>query len=136
MTATTTETRPRGARPLALTWVIPAVLVLAALLLVVSLTLGVPRRETLRFDNRTGVAVRVTASDDGRTGWLPVGTVDPQGRASITEVIDQGDVWRFRYESGPDRIGEVRRTRDQLEAASWTVVIPADAADALSSRRR
>lgn len=136
MTATTTETRPRGARPLALTWVLRAVLVLAAILLVVSLTLGVPARETLHFDNRAGVAVRVTASDDGRTGWLPVGTVDAQGRASIKEVIDQGDVWRFRYESGPDRIAEVRRTRDQLEAANWTVVIPADAADALSSRRR
>jgi hypothetical protein len=136
MTATTTETRPRGARRITLTWVLPAVLALAAMVLVVGLTLGVPGRETLRFDNRTGVAVRVTASDDGRNGWLPVGTVDARGRARITEVLDQGDVWRFRYEVGPDRIGEVRRTRDQLEAASWTVVIPADAADALSSRRR
>jgi hypothetical protein len=136
MTATTTETRPRGARPLALTWVIPAVFALAAVLLVVSLTLGMPGRETLRFDNRTDVAVRVVASDDGRNGWLPVGTVDAGSRARVTEVIDQGDVWRFRYEVGPDRIAEVRRTRDQLEAADWTVVIPADAADALSARRR
>jgi hypothetical protein len=136
MTATTTETRPRGARPAALTWVIPAVFVLAAVLLVVSLTLAMPGRETLRFDNRTDVAVRVTASDDGRNGWLPVGTVDARGRASVEEVIDQGDVWRFRYEVGPDRIAEVRRTRDQLEASKWTVVIPPDAADALSSRRR
>ena len=48
-------------------------------------------------------------------------------------MLDQGDGWRFRYEVGPDRIGEVRRTRAQLEAADWTVVIPADAADALSA---
>jgi hypothetical protein len=136
MTATTTETRPRGARRITLTWVIPVVFALAAILLVVSLTLGVPGRETLRFDNRTGVAVRITASDDGRNGWLPVATADPHGRFKVEEVIDQGDVWRFRYEVGPDRIAEVRRTRGQLEAASWTVVIPADAADALSSRRR
>jgi hypothetical protein len=136
MTATTTETRPRGARPIALTWVLPAVLVLAAILLVVNLTLGVPARETLHFDNRTAVAVRVTASDDGRTGWLPIGTVDARSNSRVAEVIDQGDVWRFRYEVGPDRIAEVRRTRDQLEAADWTVVIPAGAADALSDRRR
>jgi hypothetical protein len=67
---------------------------------------------------------------------LPVATADPHGRFKVEEVIDQGDVWRFRYEVGPDRIAEIRRTRDQLQAASWTVVIPADAADALSSRRR
>jgi hypothetical protein len=136
MTATTTETRPRGARRITLTWVLPTVFALAAILLVAGLTLGVPGRETLRFDNRTGVAVRVTASDDDRTGWLPVGTIDARGHARIEQVIDQGDVWRFRYEVGPDRIAEVRRTREQLEAASWTVVIPADAADVLSSRRR
>jgi hypothetical protein len=78
----------------------------------------------------------VTASDDGRTGWLPIGTVDARSNSRVTEGIDQGDVWRFRYEVGPDRIAEVRRTRDQLEAADWTVVIPAGAADALSDRRR
>jgi hypothetical protein len=65
-----------------------------------------------------------------------VATVDARDRTRIDEVIDQGDVWRFRYEVGPDRIAEVRRTRDQLEAAGWTVVIPADAAGALSARRR
>jgi hypothetical protein len=136
MTATTTETRPRGARPIALTWVIPAVFVVAAILLVVNLTLGVPAREALRFDNRTGVAVRVTASDDDRNGWLPVATVDARSRNRVAEVIDQGDVWRFRYEVGPDRIAEVRRTRAQLEADDWTVVIPAGVADTLSDRTR
>jgi hypothetical protein len=136
MTATTTETRPRGARPMALTWVVPAAFLLAAILLVVNLTLAVPGRETLRFDNRTGVAVRVTASDEARNGWLPIATVDARSRNRVTEVIDQGDVWRFRYEVGPDRLAEMRRTRAQLEAADWTVVIPADAADALSPRRR
>jgi hypothetical protein len=136
MTATTTETRPRGARRITLTWVLPAVLALVAILLVVALTLGVPGRETLHFDNRTDVAVRITASDDGRNGWLPVGTIDAQARARIDEVIDQGDVWRFRYEVGPDRIAEIRKTRAELESANWTVVIPADAADALSPLRR
>jgi hypothetical protein len=136
MTATTTETRPRGARPIALTWVIPAVFVLAAILLVVNLTLAVPGREALRFDNRTGVAVRVTASDASGDGWLPIATVDARSRNRVTEVLDQGDVWQFRYEVGPDRIAELRRTRAQLKAADWTVVIPAGAADALSARRR
>jgi hypothetical protein len=96
----------------------------------------VPGREALHFDNRTGVAVRVTASDAGRDGWLPIATVDARSRNRVTEVLDQGDVWRFRYEVGPDRIAELRRTRAQLEAADWTVVIPAGAADALAARRR
>jgi hypothetical protein len=136
MTATTTETRPKGSRPIAITWIIPAIFVVAAILLVVSLTLAVPGRETLTFDNRTGVAVRVTASDDGRNGWLPVGTLDARSRDRISEVIDQGDVWRFRYEVGPDQVAEVRRTRAQLEADDWRVVIPAGTADSLSDRRR
>ena len=136
MTATTTETRPSGSRRITLAWVIPAVFVLAAILLVANLSLTAPGRETLRFDNRTHAAVRITASDDGRTGWLPLATVDARGRAKVSEVIDQGGVWRFRYEVGPNRIAEIRRTRDQLDAAKWTVVIPASAADSLSSRAR
>ncbi len=136
MTATTTEIRPRGSRRVTLAWVIPAVFVLAALLLVANLSRSAPGRQTLHFDNRTEVAVRVTASDDGRNGWLPVGTVDARARANASEVIDQGGVWRFRFEVGPDRIAEISRTKDQLEGAKWTVVIPASVDDALSARAR
>ena len=87
--------------------------------------------------NRTGAEVTVRATGQSRDGWLSLSTVDPESRAATVEaVIDQGAVWHFRLSVGPDGIGEIRRTHDELEASNWRVTVPADAADELPERRR
>lgn len=136
MTTTTTQARPRGSRRLSLSWVVPGAFALAACLLGLGLSRAMPDRTSLTFENRTRVAVTVHVNNASRHGWVAVGTVDPESRATMREVIDQGDVWRFRFEVGPDRIGEIRRTSAELRAAHGKVTIPADAADELSARRR
>jgi hypothetical protein len=136
MTATTTTARPRGASRISLEWVAPAVLVVAALLLIVNLSRSNPDRRALSVVNRSGAPVTVDVTDASRDGWLGVGTVDPTSRKRIDLVLDQGRVWRFELSVGPERLGEIRRTGDRLRADGWTLTIPEGVADQLPARQR
>jgi hypothetical protein len=136
MTTTTTQARPRRAPKVSLEWIAPAVLVLAACLLIVNLSRSMPGRESVTIVNRTGAPVTVRASGADRDGWLGLGTVDPESRDTVEEVVDLGDVWHFRLSVGPDRITEIERTAAQLADAGWRLTIPADAVDQLPEPRR
>jgi hypothetical protein len=136
MTTTTTEIRPRRAPRLSLSWIAPAILAIAALVLVVNLSRSMPGREDITVVNRTGATVTMDVTGDPPDGTVGIGTFDPKSRETAEAVIDQGDVWRFELTVGPDRIAEIRRTADQLRAAHWRVTIPADAADGLEPLRR
>jgi len=136
MTTTTTTARPRGSRGISLEWIAPAILVVAALVLIFNLSRSTPGRQTITVENRSSAPVTVRASDDARDGWLSMGTVDPKARETVEAVIDQGGVWRFRLTVGPDRVGEIRRTGDQLRAAGWTLTIPSGVAKRLPETRR
>ncbi len=136
MTTTTTSVRPRGSRRISLEWIAPAILVLAALVLIINVTTSMPRRDTVNILNRSSAPVTVEVSDGSGASWLPIGTADPGARERVESVIDQGGVWQFRFTVGPDRVGEIRHTADQLRADGWTVTIPADAADKLREARR
>jgi hypothetical protein len=136
MTTTTTMARPRGSRRVSLAWVVPAILALAALVLIVNVSRSMPAQETITIENRTGAPVTLNVSDEQGGSWLGLGTVDPESRATMQSVAHQGDVWRFRLTVGPDHIGEIRRTEEQLRAADWKLTIPAEAADQLPRSRR
>ena len=136
MTTTTTSARPRGAKRISLGWIAPVILLTAALLLIINVTTSMPTRDTVSILNRSAAEVTVEVSDSSGTSWLPIGTADPNARERVESVIDQGGVWRFRFMVGPDNVGEIRRSADQLRAAGWTVTIPADAADTLREARR
>jgi hypothetical protein len=135
MTATTTSVRPRKSPRASLLWIVPVLFAIAASLFVVNLAQTEPGRSAVTVENETGAYVTLSARGDAG-GWLGLGTVDPRARALFESVADQGAVWRFRLEVGPDRIGEIVRTRRQLEQADWMITIPADAADGLNVERR
>jgi hypothetical protein len=136
MTSTTTTARPRGARRVSLEWIAPAILAVAALVLIVNLSRSIPSRETITIANPSGAVVTVRTTDGGRHGWLGLGTVDAKSEARMESVIDQGGVWRFQLTAGPDRVGELRRTADQLRATGWKITIPADLVNRLPASRR
>jgi len=136
MTATTTEARPRRSRHFSLAWIAPAIFAIAACVLIVNLSRSMPPRESISIENRTGAPVTVRASDDGRNGWLPITTIDARSTETVDAVIDQGDVWVFELTVGPDRVGELRRTSEQLRADDWKVTIPRATADRLPEARR
>jgi hypothetical protein len=119
-----------------LSWIAPAILAIAALVLVVNLSRSMPGRQNITFVNQTSATISVDATGNPPDGTVGVGTFDPKSRETAEAVIDQGDAWRFELTVGPDRIAEIRRTADQLRADHWTVTIPADAADVLEPSRR
>lgn len=135
-TTATTEVRPRGAPRISLAWIAPAILAVAACLLIINLSRALPASDSITILNRTGAEVTVWATGEDRDGWLGIGTIDPESRHTVEAVVDQGDVWIFRLSVGPDRVGEIRRTSAQLQADNWRVTIPPDAVNQLPERRR
>jgi hypothetical protein len=80
----------------------------------------------ITFENPTVYALDIEVSPGTATGWTSAGSVRQKSTAEVHEVIDQGDVWLFRFDSQGATGGELRLTRDELEAAGWTVSIPAE----------
>lgn len=89
----------------------------------------VPR---VTFENPTAYALDIEVSPGTGTGWTSAGSVRQETTADVHEVIDQGDVWLFRFHSQGASGGELRLTRSELEASGWTVTIPAGVGQRLS----
>jgi hypothetical protein len=135
MTATTTTIRPRRPPPARLVWIVPAVFAIAVAVLLVNLSTSLPGRERIVVHNATDAPVSVHVSG-ASGGVLGLGTVDPKSSVTFEEVADQGSSWRFRFSVGPQAIGQLRRTTEQLDAAGWRVTVPAGAAESLDPAQR
>lgn len=57
-------------------------------------------------------------------GWMSVNRVDKGSTRTREDVIDQGDVWIFRFRSQGEEGGELRTTRGDLEEDDWTIEVP------------
>ena len=68
------------------------------------------------------LGVQVTRRD--LDGWLPVTLVEPRSESVAQEVIDQGEVWIFRFLHWGDEVGEFSVTRAELERNGWRVTVP------------
>lgn len=127
MTATTAPPRQRAGNR---NGVMAAVGVLVAVVLVAGSTLLArgPAMVDVTIENESSAPVMVTVFGRDGSSVLPIGTVPAGSHTKFRAVIDQGDDWHFALTVGPDRVGELRRTRAQLDAAGWTVTIPASVA--------
>ena len=68
---------------------------------------------------------------DGREGWLSITTVDSRSTSVAHDVIDQGELWVFRF-SAQGRIGGERRiARADLRQAQWSLEVPVEVVDRL-----
>ena len=83
----------------------------------------VPR---ITVENPTAYAIDIEVSPGTGTGWTSAGSVRQQSTADVLEVIDQGDVWLFRFDSKGETGGELRLTRAELAASGWRIVIPGE----------
>ncbi|HET7719777.1 MAG TPA: hypothetical protein VFK43_07410 [Acidimicrobiales bacterium] len=126
-TALRPNTSPRTRRHLGLA-VAAVVVGLAAavgLTSLVGLSSGPKTVARITFENPTAYALDVEVSS-GAGGWTSAGSVRQKSTAQVSEVIDQGDVWVFRFDSQGATGGELRLSRTELEAAGWRVSIPAE----------
>ena len=78
----------------------------------------------ITFENPTVYALDIEVSPGTGTGWMSAGSVRQKSTADVHEVVDQGDVWLFRFDSQGGTGGELRLTRAELEDTAWRVTIP------------
>lgn len=110
---------------------------LALLTLVVVACPGLPPtvdRITIANPNEYDLDVDVTGQD--RDAWLPLAIVEAGSEDVVEDVIDQGEVWIFRFKHFGDPIEEVRLTRGELERNGWRVEVPAEVGQRLQQLGR
>ena len=122
------DTSARARRHLGLA-VAAAVVGLAAavgLTSLVGLSSGPKTVGRITFENPTVYALDIEVSSGAASGWTSAGSVRQKSTAEVTEIIDQGEVWVFRFDSQGASGGELRLSRTELEASGWRVSIPAE----------
>jgi hypothetical protein len=103
-------------------------------LLVGTVVLDEPERVDIEITNPTVFALSIEVTDTERDGWLPTGRLGPGATRTIQDVIDQGEVWVFRFGGQGRHGGELEVTRHDLERAAWHLVIPAAVGDRLAAQ--
>ncbi len=121
-----TPTRARRGLGLGVAALFLAVAAALGLTSLVDLSSGPGTVARITFENPTVYALDIEVSPGTGTGWTSAGSVRQESTADVHEVIDQGDVWLFRFDSQGASGGELRLTREELEASGWTVSIPAE----------
>ena len=74
--------------------------------------------------NGTDYPVHVDVSGRDQNGWLGLTVVAPQTSTTVGEVLDQGEVWIFRFAYVGEYEDEVEISRAELERQEWTVEVP------------
>jgi hypothetical protein len=92
----------------------------------VGLSSGPKTVARITFENPTSYALDIEVRPGTAGGWTSAGSVRQMSTAEVSEVIDQGDVWVFRFDSQGQSGGELQLSRTELEASGWRVSIPTD----------
>jgi hypothetical protein len=95
-----------------------------------------PTVERITITNPTGYDLDVEVTGRDREGWLPVAIVEARTEDVAQEVIDQGEVWIFRFRHWGDPVGELRLSRAELERNGWRVEVPAEIEERLEQLGR
>jgi hypothetical protein len=81
--------------------------------------------------NPTAYDLDVDVAGPERDGWLPVAIAEARSERVAEEVIDQGQVWMFRFLHWGDPVGELSLTRAELEETGWRVEVPGEVEERL-----
>ena len=74
--------------------------------------------------NDTEYSANIDVTGTTGDGWLLLTSVEPQSTATVEEVIDQGEVWIFRFDYVGKYDQEVEISRRELERSDWTIEVP------------
>jgi hypothetical protein len=80
--------------------------------------------EVVSVTNPSEYDISVQVSGGGSDGWMAVATASRRSTTATVDVIDQGEVWVFRFSAQGREGGELRVTVSDLEQAGWTVTVP------------
>jgi hypothetical protein len=80
--------------------------------------------DELSLVNNTEYSANVDVTDEDRNGWLALNQLEPQSTTVVEGVIDQGEVWIFRF-AYLGRYGvEVEVSRRELAQSDWSIEVP------------
>ncbi len=131
---TTERIRPpnRPAFPARLTALVAAGVVAATGTVMLLLALEGPSFvDEVNVVNGTVYRFNVAVAGPDDDGVVELGALGRDDQNRFQAVLDQGDVWVFSFSYGGVDGGEVSVTRDELEAAGWTLDVPAAAEERL-----
>jgi hypothetical protein len=74
--------------------------------------------------NDTEYSANVDVTGKTRNGWLALAAVQPESTTTVEEVIDQGEVWIFRFDYLGKYQEEVEIARRELEQNDWMIEVP------------
>ena len=95
-----------------------------------------PKIDRISIVNPTGYDLGVEVTDRDRDGWLPVAIVEAGEEDIAQDVIDQGEVWIFRFRHWGDPVGELSLTSAELEENGWRVEVPSEVEERLQQMGR
>jgi hypothetical protein len=87
--------------------------------------------DKLTIVNDTEYSPNVDVTGKERDGWLGLTVVEPQSTTSVEDVIDQGEVWIFRFDYVGKYEEEVEISRRELAGNGWTIEVPQSFEDRL-----
>lgn len=136
MNGTTTTGRPTGGAPFRVRRARIADFAIASVVVVMLVAvprfLDAPHRvDRLTVENPTGYDISIEVTDRRRRGWVAVGTVQRATTSTFEEIVDQGDVWIFRFSTQGEDSGELQVARQQLERDGWRMRVPAEVGEQL-----
>lgn len=102
-----------------------ALAALVAVLLTSGLTADPATVDRVTVVNPYPYQLAIDVAGAGERSTMAVGTVERERRAVFERVVDQGDVWVFRFSYAGAVAGEVTVERDELRRANWTIETPA-----------
>jgi hypothetical protein len=105
--------------------VIVVLLLGVAMALLASCSGPPPTVDRITVVNPTGYDLDLQVSDPDRSSWLPAGVAEAGSQQITEEVIDQGEIWVFRFLHWGDPVGELEITRSELERNGWRLEVPA-----------
>lgn len=86
---------------------------------------------TVAFVNPTDYPAHVEVSDASRQRWLGLGIAQRDKETVVEDVIDQGEVWVFRFTYAGEHEEELEMSRSELIDVGWEVVVPQSFEDSL-----
>jgi hypothetical protein len=93
-----------------------------------------PSVHHLRIDNPSKFDLSIAVTSGDHDGWMSVGSARRNATTGFDDVLDQGDVWIFRFSAQARSAAEVRVTRGEMASAGWQLSIPPQVSDDLRAQ--
>jgi hypothetical protein len=74
--------------------------------------------------NETEYSATVEVTGSNRDGWLELRVVEPHSTTAVEDVIDQGEVWIFRFDYLGKHQEDVEVSSSELAQSDWSVEVP------------